>query len=339
MQSSYSVITLKYIIIKLLKKQMKKNILLFLVLFTFSCETNSQSISIPDKIEIKDLEKKITVPGTKVLIDKSEKYTFYNELKRFQKNQNNFFQVIEYIGQDCNALIEKTSNKIDELHNKGGNIRVKKKFKLGEYNAYFGIAPQGETEQIFLVFGDKSFTVMVAGIYPNNDKERKEIMDLVLSSYYNKDLKVNAEDNLYYSIDLKNSNFKLSSVSLNLGTYTLGGEKIADSNTHFIISTIPISKDFDLKAYSDRLINKYQNNIYKEKSIKIEILSEKDYREGENRIIKVEMLGELNGRKQQIYQFIKYTPKGIYQFIGTDYSDNFEYMNEFKTIAEQVILK
>ena len=81
MQSSYSVITLKYIIIKLLKKQMKKNILLFLVLFTFSCETNSQSISIPDKIEIKDLEKKITVPGTKVLIDKSEKYTFYNELK------------------------------------------------------------------------------------------------------------------------------------------------------------------------------------------------------------------------------------------------------------------
>ena len=94
-----------------------------------------------------------------------------------------------------------------------------------------------------------------------------------------------------------------------------------------------------MKAYSDRLINKYQNNIYKEKSIKIEILSEKDYSEGENRIIKVEMLGELNGRKQQIYQFIKYTPKGIYQFIGTDYSDNFEYMNEFKTIAEQVILK
>ena len=155
---------------------MKKNILPFLGLFTFKCETNSQSINIPDKNEIKDLEKKITVPGTKVLIDKSEKYTFYNELKRFQKNQNNFFQVIEYIGQDCNALIEKTSNKIDELHKKGGNIRVKKKCKLGEYNAYFVIAPQGETEQIFLVLGDKSITVMVAGIYPNNDKERKEIM-------------------------------------------------------------------------------------------------------------------------------------------------------------------
>ena len=49
---------------------MKKVILLMLILFTISCETNSQSINIPDKIEIKDLEKKITVLGTKVLIDK-----------------------------------------------------------------------------------------------------------------------------------------------------------------------------------------------------------------------------------------------------------------------------
>jgi hypothetical protein len=318
---------------------MKKVNLLILILFTFSCEINSQSINIPNKIEIKDLEKKITVLGTKVLIDKSSNYTYYNELKRFQKDKNNFFQVIEYIGQDCDAIIEKTSNKIDELQNKGGNIRVKKKFKLGEYNAYFGIAPQGETEQIILVFGDKSFAVMVAGIYPNKDIERKEIMDLVLSSYYDKGIKVNVEDNLYYSVDLKNSNFKLSSVSLNLGTYTLGGEKNTENNTHFVISTIPISKDFDLKAYSDRLINKYQNNIYKDKSIKIKILSENDYHEGENRIIKVEMLGELNGEKQKIYQFIKYTPKGIYQFIGTDHSDNFEHMNEFKTIAENIKLK
>ena len=46
---------------------------------------------------------------------------------------------------------------------------------------------------------------------------------------------------------MKNSNFKLSSVSLNLGTYTLSGENITEKNTHFVISTIPISKDFDLE--------------------------------------------------------------------------------------------
>ena len=318
---------------------MKKIILLFLLTLIYSCETKSQTVIIPNKVEIKNLENKIVVKGTRVLIDKSANYSYYNELKRFQKDQNNFFQVIEYIGQDCDAIIEKTSNKIDELQNKGGNIRVKKKFKLGEYNAYFGIAPQGETEQIFLVFGDKSFAVMVAGIYPNKDLERKEIMDLVLSSYYNKGLKVNVEDNLYYSVELNNSEFKISSVSLNIGTYTIGGEKLTDYSNNFVISTIPNSKDFDIKAYSDKLIYKYQNNIYKEKSINIKILSCDDYKEGENRIIKTEMLGELNGKKQKIYQFIKSTPKGIYLFIGTDFTENFVHTNEFKKIAKNISIK
>jgi hypothetical protein len=318
---------------------MKKIILLFLLTLIYSCETKSQTVIIPNKVEIKNLENKIVVKGTRVLIDKSANYSYYNELKRFQKDQNNFFQVIEYIGQDCDAIIEKTSNKIDELQNKGGNIRVKKKFKLGEYNAYFGIAPQGETEQIFLVFGDKSFAVMVAGIYPNKDLERKEIMDLVLSSYYNKGLKVNVEDNLYYSVELNNSEFKISSVSLNIGTYTIGGEKLTDYSNNFVISTIPNSKDFDIKAYSDKLIYKYQNNIYKEKSINIKILSGDDYKEGENRIIKTEMLGELNGKKQKIYQFIKSTPKGIYLFIGTDFTENFVHTNEFKKIAKNISIK
>ncbi|MGL3002048.1 hypothetical protein [Flavobacterium sp. RSSB_23] len=318
---------------------MKKIILLFLLTLIYSCETKSQTVIIPNKVEIKNLENKIVVKGTRVLIDKSANYSYYNELKRFQKDQNNFFQVIEYIGQDCDAIIEKTSNKIDELQNKGGNIRVKKKFKLGEYNAYFGIAPQGETEQIFLVFGDKSFAVMVAGIYPNKDLERKEIMDLVLSSYYNKGLKVNVEDNLYYSVELNNSEFKISSVSLNIGTYTIGGEKLTDYSNNFVISTIPNSKDFDIKAYSDKLIYKYQNNIYKEKSINIKILSGDEYKEGENRIIKTEMLGELNGKKQKIYQFIKSTPKGIYLFIGTDFTENFVHTNEFKKIAKNISIK
>lgn len=318
---------------------MKKLILLFLFTLTYSCETKSQTINIPNNVEITNLENKTVVKGTRVLINKSENYSYYNELKRFQKDKNNFFQILEYLNQDCEAVIEKTSKKIDELESKGGKVRIKKKFKLGEYNAYFGIAPQGETEQIILIFGDKTFTVMVAGIFQNNEKDRKEIMDLVLSSYYNKDLKVNIEDNLYYSLELNNSEFKISSVSLNIGTYTIGGEKLTDYNTSFIIGTIPNSKDFDIKAYSDKLISKYQNNIYKEKSINIKILSDDDYKEGENRIIKTEMLGELNGKKQMIYQFIKSTPKGNYFFIGTDFSENFVHANEFKKIAGDINLK
>ncbi len=126
---------------------------------------------------------------------------------------------------------------------------------------------------------------------------------------------------------------------MNIGTYTLGGEKLTDENSNFIISTIPLSKDFDIKAYSDRLIYKYQNNIYKEKSVTIKIVSEKDYKEGESRIIKVEMIAELKGKKYKIYQFIKQSADGIYQFIGTDFSEKFKHTEEFKRIAEKVKIK
>lgn len=109
---------------------MKKLILLFLFALMYSCETKSQTINIPNKVEMTNLENKTVVKGTRVLIDKSENYSYYNELKRFQKDNNNFFQIIEYLNQDCDAVIEKTSRKIDELESKGGKVRVKKKFKL-----------------------------------------------------------------------------------------------------------------------------------------------------------------------------------------------------------------
>ena len=311
-----------------------------LLIFIYSCDSKSQKINIPNNLEVKNLQNKINVKGTRVLIDKNEKYTFYNELKRFQKDKNNFFQVAVYDNQDCDVVIANTSKKIDELESKGGNVRINKKFKLGEYNAYFGIAPQGETEQIILTFGDKTFTVMVGGIYSKNEENRKEIMDLILSTYYDKTLKVNIEESLYHTIDLSNSEFKISGVTMNLASYTLGGNAMEkEDDPNFIISTIPISNDFDLKKYSDRLIYKYQNNIYEEKSINITILSESDYKEGESRIIKVEMLGVLKGQKQKIYQFLKYSPKGIYQFIGTDFSKDSRYMIEFKKIAQNVKLK
>lgn len=323
----------------ILEQIMKKIIIFLLLIFTFSCETKSQTINIPNILEVNNVKSKIIVKGTRVLIDKTDKYTFYNELKRFQKDKNNFFQIVEYINQDCDEIIATTSKKIDELEGKGGNIRIKKKFKLGEYNAYFGIAPQGETEQIFLTFGDKTFTVMVAGIFPNNEKDRKEIMDLILSTYYDKTLKVNIEDSLFHTVDLTNSEFKIGNVSMNIATYTKGGEKITDENSNFVISTIPKSEDFNIKAYSDRLIYKYQNNIYKEKSVKLKIISENDYFEGESRIIKTEMIAELQGKKHKIYQFIKQSTEGIYQFIGADFSEKFTNTEEFKKIAEKVKLK
>ena len=322
---------------------MKYLAILFLSIMSYSCDSEAQSTDFPDKIEITDLNKKINIKGTRILIDKPKNYVYIDELKRFQKSSDNYFQLIEIPNQGYNQAVPKIINKIDQLESQGGKIRLKKEFKLGEFSAYFALAPQGNiSEQAILVFGDSSFTVLVIGIFPNNENDRKEITDLILSTYLNKDLKPNLDDNLFYKIDLKNSSFQLSTVSGTVGTYTLNGKQLNNEElfeNEFVIGTLPTSDDFNLKEYSDDLIYKYENNAFEEKRIEIKILSEDEFKEGENKIIKVEMIGTIQGKKLKIFQYIKETPLSIIQFVGFDFTEKSTYSSEFKNIANKITLK
>lgn len=323
---------------------MKYLTILFLSVIFYGCESSAQSFHLPDKVEITDLNKKINIKGTHILIDKSENYAYIDKLKRFQKSSDNYFQLIEIPNQNYNTTAPNVINKINQLEKQGGKLRIKKEFKLGEYNAFFALAPQGiSSEQVILAYGDNSFSVLVMGVFPNNEKERKEITDLILSSYYNKNLKPNLNDNLFYKVNLDNSDFKLSTANGTFGIYTINGKQIKDDDlftNNFIIGTLPPStNDFDLKVYSDNLIKKYKNNTFEEKRIKIEIISEKEFKDGENIVIKVEMIGTIQHKKSRMFQYIKQTPNGIIQFIGFDFTKNLKYLNEFKNISKKITLK
>ena len=311
---------------------MKYLTILFLSVIFYSCESNAQSFNLPDKVETTDLNKKINIKGTRILIDKPENYTYVDELKRFQKSSDNYFQLIEIPNQNYNTTAPNVINKINQLESQGGKLRIKKEFELGEYNAFFALAPQGVTsEQVILAFGDNSFSVLAMGVFPNDEKDRKEITDLILSSYFDKNLKPNLDDNLFYKVNLDNSDFKLSTVNGTLGTYTVNGEQMkADDlfTNSFLIGTLPSTNDFSLKKYSDNLIRKYENNTFEEKRIEIDIISEKEFKEGENKIIKVEMIGTIQGKKSKKFQYIKQTPNGIIQFLGSDFTENSMYLNE-----------
>lgn len=314
------------------------------IISIYSCESSAQSINIPDQIKISNIENKVNVKGTKVLIDDSKDYKYYNELKRFQKDSKNYFQVIEMSNEDYYKKITGIINKINESEKQGGRLRIKKELKLESYDAFFVLAPQGQdSEQLIFTFGDASFSVLVIGIFQNDEKERKEITDLVLSIYYDKKIKTDINDNLFYNVDLKKSEFGLLDVMGNFGIYTIGKEKLVGNGIYinnFLIGVLPDNLNgFDLKTYSDKLIYKYGNNIYKEKNVKIKVISEEKYKEGVNEIIKVEMSGIFEGKELKMYQYIKQTPKGIIQFLGTDISKKYTHFNEYKKIAESIKLK
>ncbi|MDQ8014551.1 MAG: hypothetical protein REI96_19030 [Flavobacterium nitrogenifigens] len=323
---------------------MKYSIIFFLIFSIISCDLKGQSIDIPGQIEVSNIQNKINVKGTKILIDNSGSYKYFDELKRFQKDSKNYFQIIEIPNQDYFKVMPNVINKINELEKQGGKLRIKKEFKLGVYNAYFALAPQGmDSEQIILGFGDSSFSVLVMGIFENNEKSRNEIVKLVLSTYYDKNMKITLGDNLLFNLQLEDSKFKLSNVVGSVAFYTINNEQLLSNNPYannFIVSTLPNDlNDFNLKKYSDNLISKYQNNAFKEKNIDIEIISEQNYKKGEDEIVAVEMLGEYQGKKLKMFQYLKQTTKGVILFVGTDISKNYVYFKEFKQIADMIKLK
>lgn len=319
-----------------------KNLLITLFITTISYNSYGQIITIPDSIEVSDLTKKIPIKGTKIIIDEPKGYVYIDELKRYQKNQNNYFQFIEIPTEGYTQNIQKILTKIEQLEKQGGKLKVKKQFKLGKYDAFFSIAPQGKNEQVLLVFGNDTFAVLVAGFIPSNEIDRKEIADIILTTYYDESISVNMEDNLFYTIDIEDSDFKLSTVNGNIGTYSLGGKIISSDNlysSNFIIGTLPSSPNLNIKAYNEELLSSYEDNVFEDKRIKIKVNGERQYQEGSDTILETDILGETVKGKVKMHQFIRQTPDGIILFTGFDFSENEAYIEEFKKIATTIRFK
>jgi hypothetical protein len=318
---------------------MKNHLLIIIISLTIvSCsKKNSQKIEVPDIIKIEKVSDKIKVPGTRILVNHSDSYQYIDELTRFQKSENNYFQIFEIPNGNYDQSIPSIISKIQELKNSGGNVLIDKKLKLGEYNAYFGIAPQNNNfDQIILAFGDESFAVIIAGKCPSNYVDRKKMTELILSSYLDKKTKANPEEKLLYNIDVDNSDFKLNQAISGIGIYTLNGKEIDDYDptSHFIIQTLPKDTNFNMEVYSDDLIFKAKNSLFEHKKKKIRLISSKAET---NKLTR-----EFNGSDSKSFKLIHYLkkdPKRNLIFVGIDYSNNSKYLDYYKKICQKIELK
>jgi hypothetical protein len=324
---------------------MKKYYFLIITVILISCQSKGQDhkITIPKQVKVENLSEKIEVKGTRILIDKPEDYKYYPSTNRFQKSENNYFQIIDIPGQNYNKAIPGIINKLESQKQQGGEVRFMEKFKLGSYNAFIGCGPQGETEQLIMSFGDDSFSALFISVYPNNYETRKKITDLALSLYVNKNTKVDLSKNLHYSLDLKNSKFKLSTVNSNAGIYTLNGKTLTTENSiqdYFFVNTMPVPNNFDLKQFADRITDKLKDNKFENQKItKFEIESQDKSLKGENKEIKILINAKLENKDFKMYAYFKETPKGIIQFFGVDFESDSKRIEEYKSITNKIILK
>ena len=317
---------------------MNRLLILILAFTLFSCNSRGQ-IEIPEKVNVGDLSKKQRIGKTRIYIENRNEYKFIPDLLRLQKNNNQYIQFVEIPNQDFSSTIQKMINKLKQIEAQGGKLKLEKEFKLGEYDAFIVLAPQGNEEQIVCVFGDNTFSAMVMGIYPNDNDIRKEVVDMVLTTDLKKDLNVNLDEQLNYNIKLNQTLYQLSSVNGNIGIYTIKGEQLTNEDwqkNHFLVSILPIPKNFDLKQYSDNMITKLGQNYFKEKRIDIEIIDENKINQQN---IEVEMKGKTINNEILLYQYMKLTSDGLIQFIGFAFENKEQQIKVFKEISKSIKIK
>ena len=302
----------------------------FLILF-FSCKP--EKIDIPSRVEVSDLTKKIRVGKTRIVINNNPEYKFIPELIRLQKSTTQYLQFVEIPNQDFSTALFKILPRLES--NDVKKPILKKELQLGEYNAFIMTSMKEGLEQAILLFGDKSFSVMVIGVYPPEKNTREEIFGLMLSAYLNKDISVDLQRQLNFDVDLCNSNYLLSTVNSTVGVYSENGVSITSDDwrkNYFLVSIIPQGQNFDLEEFNEKMTKKLGQNSFEDNRIETKITNTKI----QDNVIETELLGDNLNNKLLIYQYVKSTSKGVIYFVGYAFESKEEQIKRFKEIAKTI---
>ena len=231
---------------------MKKFIEVVLLISLMGCgakhERKQDYLGIPDKVEIKENENSIQFPDTRVFMVMPAGYELNAafEKARVRKNKLNFIDVTEEPNRSIDEVKDAFERTIEEIEEKKPEATCKiQDFKLGDYDArliYMSNILPG-TDKATLIIGNEKYAASVGSSFENEDAGmKKEIIDIMLTSYIKPDAKPDHTPFAKYTIDLSGSKLKFNSLSNKyMHKYTINGYSEEDSpgNNTFIVIQVP----------------------------------------------------------------------------------------------------
>lgn len=319
---------------------MRVSLILVFTFFLISCKQNAQNI--PNEI-VNNEKNNFDIPGTRLSINKPTNFQFFPELSRIQKDDNNKIQVLEMKGADFISYKLKFIKSIENATKNGGKIDYQKNLKINGYDALILSSPQNKKNlsQTILLFGNNNFSVMIAGETPlGNEEAKNEILKIILTSKYDENKNLNEEQFNQFSIDLKNSGFKFNKYAGGISFYTIdgAGSPFGDKLTDILmVQILPKMSKEDMINYSEKMINKMQNNSFPEKNIKNLHINKKLYNEKGNETLEYLMNNSFQNQLFNNLLILKSTEKGTILYSVIDKTQ--EKTNILKDVFKSIQIK
>ena len=278
-------------------------------------------------------EKHIKVPGTKCSLIPPTGFVAATNFSGFQNAETGASIMINELPAPYQTLVNGFT--AEALKSKGMTLIKKQTIDLNGSNAtliYVTQSTNGTTylKQI-LIFGDAKGTVLVNGIYPeaSNDIEVK-IKAALLSTVYNISQNDNPLETATFSIDTKDTDFKLIKYMSGNLLYSTDGKIPTEKPTLIVGNSLAKIPTQNQKKYSEERLKKLPRGEFnKIKTIKeITIDNLKGYEiiaNGKTEYDKIELL----------YQVMLFNENGNYYIIVGQAKEEFDkYLERFKRVTK-----
>ena len=290
----------------------------------------------PTEIKSEITEEHKMVVGTKFSAKIPSDYKFNKDSLRYQKKENLYVQFIE--SNTSNFQEIKSNFTREVIESKGETIDIIKDIKLNHFNAVFGEGPAKTPydRTSILVFGDNEFVVVAVGVYPKNDNEgRNEILEILKSIVYVKDLKIAPLKLAKFEFDQSITGFKYAMTMINFYIYNEDGnpELNADFSNSIKIGAIPKPETPNEKS-EEILKNIVENSDETLKSSKIITTKIGNYPAS---ILEIEF--ETDNRKGGMIMAILDGNESRVVFIGNSIDGKSELLKKYKETLKTIKIK
>lgn len=320
-------------------------VIIYIIVSLTGCnqvDKSNNKLNTPDVVEIKKDVIHYQFPGTRVFIVAPTGFKpFPSLITIYKDNENTSIRCLEL---QANFTKQKFSMRkgIEYLQSKGFKLYYEKEFKLGDFEAllFYGSNSNPILANIFLVYGDSSFTVILESTFLRNDEtSRDEMLSALLTCYLDKSAKPDYSDLTHFTIDLSKSKFKLQSNMSQMFIYTIDGkgdnqDDILFKNQILMYSFPPLKPFEKVIDQSESLVDKIKSNGVVVSSIQYKFIK---INGAEACITTYD--GFHGGHSLKCYQVALGDDKGTVIFVGQAYEQQIETIQQFKEIAQTLKTK
>lgn len=278
-------------------------------------------------------DKHVKVPGTKCSIVPPNGFVAAKNFSGFQHAETGTSIMINEIPGPYQTIVD--GFKAEALKARGIILTNKQTIDFHGSKATLVSVTQAANGTTYikqmLIFGDANGTVLVNGIYPEASKDiEAPIQEALLSTVYNASQNDNPLEAAAFTIDTKDTDFKLIKYVAGTLLYSTDGEIITENPTLLVGNSLAKVLTQDQKKYSEERLKKLPGGEFNEiKTIEeITIDNLKGYEIVANGKTK-------NNQAELVYQVMLFSENGDYYLIIGKAKEEFDkYLESFKKIAK-----